>query len=378
MNFGRALSLLCERLASTALHLRTLALAQYPPCFPVTSAMRRWSFGKRCWVQGGERKSKWLESVYKEELTNDLFPLAIDNLFLPKEDARGNTQPGALVGDTLPVLGHPEPTPLTEAEQPQWLLYLARMAETFGRTRDTFRITKQLFKLKCDKRELISLAELRLLDSAYTNTINPIRNMYKTGIRIERRLREQTRIRVQIGRKAADDKAFTAAESSLLASKEIEQTAENMLTVRNKLMHSDVASLHVVDLWSNNPRPTCKLTHHSPFTVRRVSRSRRACPQHVLLVSYYFVSYMYCSHQLHSHAQLVDRIVATRKRNTNKADEVIENIIITKLQADSLRYLAEVGSVSAHSALLAWHSPTTNRLCIQLRVHAFSGALAQG
>ena len=340
--------------------------------------MRRWSFGKRCWVQGGERKSKWLESVYKEELTNDLFPLAIDNLFLPKEDARGNTQPGALVGDTLPVLGHPEPTPLTEAEQPQWLLYLARMAETFGRTRDTFRITKQLFKLKCDKRELISLAELRLLDSAYTNTINPIRNMYKTGIRIERRLREQTRIRVQIGRKAADDKAFTAAESSLLASKEIEQTAENMLTVRNKLMHSDVASLHVVDLWSNNPRPTCKLTHHSPFTVRRVSRSRRACPQHVLLVSYYFVSYMYCSHQLHSHAQLVDRIVATRKRNTNKADEVIENMIITKLQADSLRYLAEVGSVSAHSALLAWHSPTTNRLCIQLRVYAFSGALAQG
>ena len=230
--------------------------------------MRRWSFGKRCWVQGGERKSKWLESVYKEELTNDLFPLAIDNLFLPKEDARGNTQPGALVGDTLPVLGHPEPTPLTEAEQPQWLLYLARMAETFGRTRDTFRITKQLFKLKCDKRELISLAELRLLDSAYTNTINPIRNMYKTGIRIERRLREQTRIRVQIGRKAADDKAFTAAESSLLASKEIEQTAENMLTVRNKLMHSDVASLHVVDLWSNNPRArrvSLHTIHHSQY-----------------------------------------------------------------------------------------------------------------
>ena len=106
--------------------------------------MRRWSFGKRCWVQGGERKSKWLETVYKEELTNDLFPLVIDNLFLPKEDARGNGQPGALVGDTVPVLGHPEPRPLTEAEQPQWLLYLARMAETFGRTRDTFRLTKQL------------------------------------------------------------------------------------------------------------------------------------------------------------------------------------------------------------------------------------------
>ena len=208
---------------------------QYPPCFPITSAMRRWSFGKRCWVQGGERKSKWLETVYKEELTNDLFPLVIDNLFLPKEDARGNGQPGALVGDTVPVLGHPEPRPLTEAEQPQWLLYLARMAETFGRTRDTFRLTKQLFKLKCDVREQISLTELRLLDSAYTNTINPIRNMYKTGIRIERRLRDQTRIRVQIGRKAADDKAFTAAESALLANKEIEQTAENMLTVRTTI-----------------------------------------------------------------------------------------------------------------------------------------------
>jgi hypothetical protein len=65
--------------------------------------------------------------------------------------------------------------------------------------------------------------------------------------------------------------------------------------------------------------------------------------------------------------------VATRKRNTNKADEVIENMIITKLQADSLRYLAEVGSVSAHAALAF-----TYRRCVQLRVHAFSGALAQG
>ena len=129
--------------------------------------MRRWSFGTGGWTIE-KPKSKWVEGVSELPLTNDRDALPLDSLFLPAENA-GKQERGALIGADVP-----------ESEHPQWLFYLGRTAEAFGRVRDAYHVTGLLITMKCELRLPITLAELRLFGAFNCSWTLPKTNLPAT------------------------------------------------------------------------------------------------------------------------------------------------------------------------------------------------------